>query len=149
MPGGSALAARNLTSMKVVKGNAAENGSFDLRVDGTRNDVFELRAGSGKQMSAPLFVDRGGATVGESDAGALSCKQQEALAATQIMAAVANADTTCTTDADCVLVPKGTRVPRLVFGRAGLADGQSRHRSRAWMRSTTACAAATQTTAAC
>jgi hypothetical protein len=107
-PGGSPLSARNVTSMKLVHGNAAENGSFDLRVDGTRDDVFELRAGSGKTLSEPLFVDRGGAMVGDSDAGALSCKQREDLASTQLTSVIDSADSTCSTDDDCVFASKNT-----------------------------------------
>ena len=43
-PGGATIEITNLTTGKVIEGTAAADGSFDVRVDGSLDDAFVVRA---------------------------------------------------------------------------------------------------------
>jgi hypothetical protein len=101
-PAGSTLSATNLRSRDEAHGVAAQDGSFDLAVDGTNADVFELIARSGKLESAALFVSAVPAVSGHDDRGELSCSERAALTTRLIERAAARADRTCASDGDCV-----------------------------------------------
>jgi Kunitz/Bovine pancreatic trypsin inhibitor domain len=89
----------------VFRGQAAADGSFDIRVDTPITDSFEVRASQSGRDSNTVHVVRGGASVGEGTQDELSCKQREQLAGAQMAATSESADTRCTRDEDCALVP--------------------------------------------
>lgn len=101
-PAGSALSAANLRGRTETRGTAAQDGSFDLTVDGTTADVFELFARRGEQRSNAVFVSRLETVAGHDDLGELTCSERKALTAELIEDAVSHADDTCTSDDDCV-----------------------------------------------
>jgi hypothetical protein len=131
-PGGTNVSARNLTSGGVAHGDADDDGSFDLAVGGTLDDVFELHAGRGSASSDAVFVDRDGASrtydagAPPADAGALSCEAREQAAAALLEGAVADADVACNEDADCTRVSTNAvchdRCQEVVVSRAGKAQ---------------------------
>jgi hypothetical protein len=106
--------ARNLATDDIARTKVEFDGSFDLAVDGTLDDVYELRVGPEGNSSKPVFVTRdrtsytydGGAPAG--DAGMLTCREREQAAADQITAVAEHADVTCSDDADCVRVSTGS-----------------------------------------
>lgn len=78
-----------------------DDGSFDIEVDATLNDVFEVRAILGEHESDVVIVVRGASEVIEGDGGGLSCEQHTNLGAAILDAAHAMADRSCETAADC------------------------------------------------
>lgn len=90
-----------LRNQEVARGPVAGDGSFDVEVDATLDDVFEVRAVNGEQRSRPVIVLRGGAQVGEGDGGVLSCEQKSEYAREAVQQAIANADRSCETTDDC------------------------------------------------
>src|SRR5689334_17295102 len=70
-PGGSALEVETLSSGDVAHGKSDSKGAFDIRVDGTIEDTYRLRAlgESADVKSAPVFLSRGGAMIGDGDGG--------------------------------------------------------------------------------
>jgi hypothetical protein len=105
-PGGAAIEITNLTTGVVTKAKANADGSFDVEVDGAPNDAFVVRAGTGQgaAASAPVYVVRGSAAVGSGTGGSLSCEQRDSLALAAFERALADADKSCTSDADCQVV---------------------------------------------
>jgi hypothetical protein len=103
-PGGSAIEITNLATGEVTKATAGADGSFDVRVDGSLDDTFVVRASSGDKSSAPVYVVRGGAMVGGGSDGSLTCAQREQLAGEQLQRAAASADAQCMVDGDCQVV---------------------------------------------
>ena len=98
----------------VTLDEVAADGSFDVEVDATLDDVFEVRAVLGDLRSEVVVVDRGGAMVvggngGSSGmggsggmGGSLSCEEQESLGLAELEEALATADRSCDVDADCM-----------------------------------------------
>lgn len=86
----------------VVRGPIDDDGSFDVMVDATLDDVFEVRAVNGEARSAAVIVVRGGAEVIEGDGGGLTCEQQTSLGSAILQSALDAADQSCTTSADCM-----------------------------------------------
>jgi len=102
MPAEADVEVTIVRTQDVTRGEVEDDGSFDVLVEATRDDVFEVRAVLGAERSASVIVDRGGATVGEGEDGALSCEQQAALGSAVLEAAIALADRRCEVDADCM-----------------------------------------------
>lgn len=100
-PGGSALSATNLRGRTETRGTAAQDGSFDLAVDGGTADVFELIAWSSDLRSDALFVSRIETVAGHDQLGELTCSQRKALTKKLIENVVSHADDTCMSDGDC------------------------------------------------
>jgi hypothetical protein len=92
-----------LRNEEVVRGPVASDGSFDVEVGATLDDVFEVRAVSGSERSLAVIVVRGGAMVGEGEGGVLTCEQKSTIAYDTVTQAITNADRSCTTDTDCML----------------------------------------------
>src|SRR5262249_32302668 len=93
----------SLAEGSTTHGKAAGDGSFDLSVGGTIDDVFELTARRGAAQSGAVFASRAAVVAGQGGDGALTCDQRQDLAVLRI-AQTANAlDTTCMTDADCTI----------------------------------------------
>lgn len=106
-PGGARIEVTNLSTGEVVEGFAADDGSFDLRVDGSLNDVFAVSAVASGQESPPVYVVRGGAAITSED-GSLSCDEYGELAAAVLDGSEAAAGKSCDSDGDCVAVAKST-----------------------------------------
>jgi hypothetical protein len=88
----------------VTIGEVEDDGSFDVPVEATFDDVFEVRALLDGERSDVVIVDRGGAMVGEGSGGSsLSCEQQLLVAGTVLDSAMTAADRSCEIDADCML----------------------------------------------
>jgi hypothetical protein len=77
------------------------DGSFDIELDASLDDAFEVRVVHDGKRSAPIYVVRGGAAVGQGDDGSLSCEQRVELASEVISLAAQAADRSCTNDSDC------------------------------------------------
>jgi hypothetical protein len=105
-PGGAAIEITNLTTGEVTKAKANPDGSFNVKVNGSPNDAFVVRAGTGQggAASAPVYVVRGSAAVGSGADGSLSCEQRDSLALAAFDRALADADKSCASDADCQVV---------------------------------------------
>lgn len=115
-----------MRTQDVTTGQVEDNGSFDVQVDATLDDVFEVRAVQNGMRSPAAIVVRGGAQVGEGDGGTLSCEQKETLARTAYSQALASADKSCATKEDCVTVWEATDCfsgcSRGLASEAGLAS---------------------------
>lgn len=92
-----------LRNQDVARGPVESDGSFDVELDATLDDVFEVRAVNGGRRSMAVIVLRGGAQVGEGDGGVLSCEQKSDYAYDAVTQAITNADRRCETATDCVL----------------------------------------------
>jgi hypothetical protein len=79
-----------------------DDGSFDAEVDATLDDVFEVRAILDGMKSDVVIVVRGGSEVIDGDGGGLTCEQQTRLGSDILDSALAMADRTCETAADCM-----------------------------------------------
>lgn len=98
-PGGIEVEVDNLRSGEEQRGPVAEDGSFDVRVTGTMEDTYAVRA-VGKApsaVSAPIYVHRGGATVEER----LSCEQRADVIEAELAEVASNVDRSCSSNADC------------------------------------------------
>lgn len=91
----------NISSDSVETGPVQRDGSFDIEVNGSVNDTFEVRVVLDGERSDAVYVIRGGAAIGEGDAGTLSCEQRQSLAYTFLEDAAGEADRSCELDADC------------------------------------------------
>jgi len=98
MPGGATVEVTNLSSGDVQQTMSASDGSFDLRVDGSANDAFSVRARDDDEVSVAVYVVRGSAAV------SLSCDQRNTLAGDLLHRAADGADRACSSDADCAAV---------------------------------------------
>lgn len=87
----------------VTTGPVQSNGSFDVAVDASIDDTFEVRAAFDGDRSAPVFVIRGGAAIGGGEGGALTCDQRNEVATALLDQAAGAADRACQADADCVM----------------------------------------------
>lgn len=92
-----------LRTQAQVTGPVEGDGSFDVRVDASLDDVFEVRAVNGGKRSTVVIVVRGGATVGDGDGGVgeLICEARRSLAIMQVADAVGHADKSCERSEDC------------------------------------------------
>jgi hypothetical protein len=95
-----------LRNQELVRGPVQDDGSFDVEVDATLDDVFEVRAVNGDGSSGVIIVVRGGAMVGGGDGGfyELSCEQRGAIVDSIVDPLVASSSTSCTVDADCAVI---------------------------------------------
>ena len=90
-----------------ITGTVNPDGSFDVQVDGTLDDVFEVRVVHDRKSSTTITVMRGGAMVGQGDGGmtmsppSAQCAELDMRAVNGAAMVVASADTACTRDADC------------------------------------------------
>jgi hypothetical protein len=91
-----------VSSGEVVEGPVAADGSFNVEVDATAQDAFEVRAIRGEEMSEAVYVVLGGAAIGGGEEGSLSCSQRTQVASGLVDQAAGNADRSCVSDADCV-----------------------------------------------
>jgi hypothetical protein len=101
--GGAELHVQSSLTGAVHKARAKSDGSFDIQIDGSLTDIFELRAADAagnSERASPVYVARGAAAV-TGGAQGLTCKQRENLALSQMSAVAQTADTYCNSDADC------------------------------------------------
>lgn len=105
-PGGAELEIETLSSGDVARGKSDAKGAFDIQVAGTIDDTYELRAlgESADVKSEPVYLSRGGASVGEGDGGTLACSQLGSLIEDPITQAADVADRACSSNADCTIV---------------------------------------------
>ncbi len=103
-PGGAKVVVTNLTTGETFATEANADGSFDVKVTGSPNDVYSVRATAGGRSSSTVFVIRGTAAVGDGRDGSLSCEQRNGLAGKLLTLAAEEAHRSCTFDSDCVAV---------------------------------------------
>jgi hypothetical protein len=104
MPGGASIEITNVRTGQTVKAQAAPDGSFEVEVMATPQDVLALAASAGSKHSQPVYVARGGAWVGDGSSG-LSCQQRSQLASQAIGSALVQATSGCRVAEDCIEVP--------------------------------------------
>jgi hypothetical protein len=123
-PGGAELEIETLSSGDAVHGTSDSKGAFDIQVDGTVDDTYQLRAlGTAKDVkSAPVYLYRGGASVGEGDGGMFSCEQRATVIDDQLTQAASAADHACSTNADCTIVSGPVDCPGWVCSGAALSQ---------------------------
>ena len=102
-PGGASIEVTNGTTGEVITGTAAADGSFDVRVDGSPDDTFVVRAIANEEQSAPVYVVRGGAAFAGEDDGSLACEQYTDLGRAMLAASASAAsdDRNCNDASDC------------------------------------------------
>jgi hypothetical protein len=102
-PGGIEVEVENLASGEVERGDVADNGSFDVAVDGSFDDTYLLRAqgASAVPPSAPVYLYRGGAMVASDGGMASACEQRAEIIADQLAEVIADASRACDTNDDC------------------------------------------------
>ena len=143
-PGGTRIEIENLRTGQVVVVTAADDGSFDARVDGSLDDEFEVRAINDHGRSESVRVTRGGAMVGARDGGASSAidagsaldaaVQRDASAQECADRAAASSepsalawetfqtgDTSCQVATDCALISEGAACGHGCGGPPGIA----------------------------
>ena len=78
VPGGGEIEVERLATGARVTGDVAADGSFDVRVEGSLRDAYQLRAraAAGAKRSEPVFVGRDGATA-QADALCAECDLPE------------------------------------------------------------------------
>lgn len=101
MPPQGEIEVTNISNDAVATGPVQSDGSFDVEVNGSVNDAFEVRVVWNGERSEAVYVIRGGAAIGEGDGGTLSCEQRQSLAVDFLAAAAQDADDSCEVDADC------------------------------------------------
>lgn len=106
-PGGAKVEVTNLRTGKSFTTQAADDGSFDVEVAGSETDAYGVRAKSEGRASAPVFVIRGNAAVGDGRDGSLSCEQRNTLAGELLTQAAKTADRSCKADTDCAAIVAG------------------------------------------
>jgi hypothetical protein len=113
-PGAQVEVLSTLTE-QVLRGSVASDGSFDVLVDSSPLDTFEVRVvAAGGKTSAPVFVVQGAAAVAGSSGDELSCSQRENLARQQLDALInsrlaeGGSYTRCLIDTDCTTVSGGS-----------------------------------------
>lgn len=123
-PGGSKLEVETLSSGDSVTGLSDARGAFDIKVEGSIDDAYRLRAlgAAPGEDSAPVYLYRGGASVGEGDGGTFSCEQRAGVIDHQLTAAADAVDHECETNADCTLVSGPVDCPGWVCSGAALSQ---------------------------
>jgi hypothetical protein len=130
-PAGSELEVETLSSGDVAHGKSDSHGGFDIQVDGTIDDTYRLRAfGAAKDVeSAPVYLSRGGASVGTGDGGTsvgdggiFSCEQRASIIDDQLTQAANAADHACSTNTDCTMVTAPVECPGWVCSGAALSQ---------------------------
>jgi len=92
-----------ISSGEVATGPVQVDGSFDVEVNASAEEAFEVRALLGDERSAPVYVVRGGAAIGAGEEGGLSCDQRNDVATGLLDQAASNADRSCGSDGDCLV----------------------------------------------
>jgi hypothetical protein len=107
-PGGAEITIQVVGSDAVVTTKSAEDGSFEAKVAGGAESVFEVHASSGGEDSETVYATHDSATI-STDAGELSCAQRDELASEVVGGALSSADPSCQTAADCQKVSTTTQ----------------------------------------
>lgn len=103
-PGGGQIEIENLATGDKQRASVAEDGSFDVEVDGTFDDTYAVRALDAEmnKASAPVYVSRGGAMVGTDGGGKqLTCEQRAEAIRAEFDGIAQDADRGCDSNADC------------------------------------------------
>jgi hypothetical protein len=116
MPAEGTVEVTVLRTGEKITGQVNPDGSFDVQVDGTLDDVFEVRVVHEGRSSMTITVMRGGAMVGGGDGGTMlppapnmQCAEADMRYVNAAMMIAASAQTACDTDDDCDImrIPSG------------------------------------------
>jgi Flp pilus assembly protein TadG len=108
-PGGATVEITSALTGTVTRGSVAADGSFDVPVNGSTLDTFQVRVvADGERSSGTVYVVPGAAAVTSSSGPSLSCEQREQLAHQQLEAVSDQAIRRCRIDSDCVEVSTGS-----------------------------------------
>jgi hypothetical protein len=108
-PGGATVEISSALTGAVTRGTVAADGSFDVPVDGSTLDTFEVRVvADGERSPGTVYVAPGAAAVTSGGGAGLSCVQREGLAHQQLEAVAERAIRRCRIDSDCTEVGTGS-----------------------------------------
>ena len=114
-PGGVAIEVLRLAANTVARGDVAADGSFDVRVEGGLDESYAVRAvhPDTDEVSEPVIVSRGGASVGGTDGGTgpFSCEDLHQEITGRFGAFWPDVDGACETHADCMMVRPAETCP--------------------------------------
>lgn len=108
-PGGTEVELSILGTDETARVQSEPDGSFAVTIDATPDSVVEVTAVSGEMPSSPVYVTRGGATVGSGKGDELTCIERSNLASQVVDRLRMAADTSCNTASDCQLVETQTK----------------------------------------
>ena len=108
-PGGATVEVISALTGAVARGPVAADGSFDVPVDGSTLDTFQVRVvAEGERSSSTVYVVPGAAALTSASGTSLSCEQREDLAHQQLEALANRAIGRCRIDSDCTEAATGS-----------------------------------------